>query len=1039
MTTCGSCGTENPASSRFCGACGSALGDRRCPSCGSPNPSTHGFCGQCGAALADGAGSAPRPAAVDERKLATVLFADVVGFTSLSERSDPEAVARTVDAAFRRLAMVVADHGGTVDKYMGDSLLAVFGVPSSHDDDAERAVAAGLAMRDVGGDLAFSIGINSGGVMVTSVGGGDVTVIGDTVNVAARLEKAAGPGEVLVGAVTAQLTGDRVSYRNRRPVVLKGKRDPVEVYEALALHDGGSHPDDASHPALVGRSDDLAFLRSLWQRTQRDGRARVVLVTGEAGVGTTRLVEELCEEVADEAHVVHASYPAYGAIGGPRVAAEVARQLGPLGDDEVDTRVRSAAGKVEPTLSQIDPATIRSEQTWAFRRLLEGKVAERPLLLMLDDVHRAGEKSLELIGELFLHTTDLPIMLVLIGRPEPASWLTHFPAATNLRLGPLGREDTLALAGTLVADLPLSDEASAFFVERSRGNALYVRELVALARERGQLVAEDGHYRLESTGAIPVTLQSLLAARLDALAPNQKLALQHVAVLGQDATAARVEELGIDDGAGALRSLVAVQLLDQHPDGRFEVSDPLLGEVAYETLTRQVRSERHQRAAEVSAGSEERARHLAAATSFRPDDDELRREAADAQAAAGKELIEALRQFDGVRLLRRAVELGHDEPPALLLLAEALAGMGRNDEAVAVLDPVPAGLDARLEARWVHLRAVATMFHQPAVAIEGFDDALRRWTELGDLSKQGWALANRGVAQFNLSRMDDASASLRASVVHFAEAGDRGGQLASQGFLGLIHPTDPAVPGWLTEGVRYAEEIGDRGRALGALVPLAWHLFFRSRLGDGPTTAEAEHHARRLADLAEELGNPALGEHGISLGANLARLAGRHDDAEVMAERGRRILAEGRLRETGLIEAALFSVEITTGGDCARIDPPEPHPSVDPALGMARMIVAESLALAGRSAEAVAYLDFDGSRPVLGSLDALPTGLGAGLALLLAGRPAEAQPWVETAVTAADALSATPSVAAARSILAEIRAQTGDPVGARELLATIEG
>src|SRR5438552_4461391 len=196
MSTCAACGAQNPSGFRFCGSCGAALAGVPCPSCGFDNPAGQRFCGQCGTALGEAVPvAAPAAGAAGERKLATVLFADVVGFTSMAENTDPEAVARTVDAAFRRMAEVVAEHGGTVDKYMGDSLMAVFGVPLAHDDDAERAVAAALAMRELGGDLAFSIGVNTGEVMVTAVGGETGTVIGDTVNVAARLEKAAGPGQ----------------------------------------------------------------------------------------------------------------------------------------------------------------------------------------------------------------------------------------------------------------------------------------------------------------------------------------------------------------------------------------------------------------------------------------------------------------------------------------------------------------------------------------------------------------------------------------------------------------------------------------------------------------------------------------------------------------------------------------------------------------------------------------------------------------------------------------------------------------------------
>jgi class 3 adenylate cyclase len=226
MAACGSCGADNPAGFRFCGSCGSALGAPGCPSCGFTNPPGQHFCGQCGFRLSDETAASAEPVRTSspgERKLATILFADVVGFTSLSENTDPEAVARTVDAAFRRMAEVVESHGGTVDKYLGDALMAVFGVPVAHDDDAERAVAAALAMRELGGDLAFSIGINSGEVMATAVGrDGDVTVIGDAVNVAARLEKAAAGGEVLVGPLTAELAAGGIAFRDRQPVILKG-------------------------------------------------------------------------------------------------------------------------------------------------------------------------------------------------------------------------------------------------------------------------------------------------------------------------------------------------------------------------------------------------------------------------------------------------------------------------------------------------------------------------------------------------------------------------------------------------------------------------------------------------------------------------------------------------------------------------------------------------------------------------------------------------------------------------------------------------
>ena len=264
---CPACDAPNPDGYLFCGRCGAALPADGCPSCGATITAGQRFCGRCGADLN---GAAPRAVttAVEERKLATVLFADVVGFTSLAERTDPEVVARLVDTAFRELGDIVVQHGGTVDKYMGDSVMAVFGVPLAHDDDAERAVAAAMAMRHLGGDLVFSIGVNSGEVMATAVGaGGGVTVIGDTVNVAARLEKAAGPGEVLCGRLTTELTAGRIAYRARQPVLLKGKQEPVEVWEAVSLQPVDLQP-GADAPPLVGRDDELAFLEAQWRRVE---------------------------------------------------------------------------------------------------------------------------------------------------------------------------------------------------------------------------------------------------------------------------------------------------------------------------------------------------------------------------------------------------------------------------------------------------------------------------------------------------------------------------------------------------------------------------------------------------------------------------------------------------------------------------------------------------------------------------------------------------------------------------------------------------
>jgi class 3 adenylate cyclase/tetratricopeptide (TPR) repeat protein len=965
---------------------------------------------------------------VEERKLATVLFADVVGFTSLAERTDAEAVARTVDAAFRRLGDVVAEHGGTVDKYMGDSLLAVFGVPTAHDDDAERAVAAGLAMREVGGDLAFSIGINTGEVMVTSLADGRQTVIGDVVNVAARLEKAAGPGQVLVGELTARLVGRRVSFDEGRPLVVKGKREPVVVYAATGVRVGGhEHEDDDGRPLLVGRDADLAFLRAQWDRAVADRRPGVVLVVGEPGVGTTRLAEELCAQVSPCAFVASTSYPAYGSLGGPRVAAELARQLGPVGDREVDLRVRSAAGDLDPSLRTIDPQAIRSEQVWGYRRLIEAKAAERPVLIVLDDAHRAGEKTLELLDEVVQRLEDVPALFVMVGRPSPSAWLERFSAATTLRVGPLGRHDATALARALVPDPPLTEDAVTLLVERSSGNALYLRELVALARERGELVTEAGRTRLATPSAVPPSLRALLAARLDSLSPEQKLAVQHVAVLGP-ATVERVEALGHTQARTALQSLVTARLLRHAPGDRFDVADPLLGEVAYETLPREVRAERHRRASETAGDGEERARHLVRAASYLPADEDLRQEAADTAAAAGMELLADLRHFDAVRLLRQAVELGHRDPETLLSLAETLGPLGRPDEVLAAIDELPEHLeDPTDEARRVHVRAAAALFVDPATAAEALEEAARRWEAVGNRSKLGWAHANRGVAMFNLSRMEESSDELHRALEIFTEAGDREGQLSAQGFLALVRPTDPRVQGWLEEGVQAAEEAGDRSRQLGAVVSLAWHLAFRSRGGGPDEIVEARAMALRLAELAAEIGSPDFRTHGAALATDLSRLAGLFDEAATTAE-WLRDPGAGGTSPTGLAEAGLFVLAVTEP-DGARSPVPEPVDTADPVAAAAGIMVLEALALADRVPEALQLVQRWHGGParaavLVGTVGAFASP-SAGLLLVLAGELDEARPWIEAGLHAARAMGSRPGLAIVHGLLAEITLRSG--------------
>src|SRR5439155_8924616 len=313
---CDQCGTENPSGARFCMGCGSPL-ERRCASCGATAPPEAKFCMSCGASLEPGAAPAappPRPkeaAPPEERRRVTVLFADLSGYTAVAEQMDPEALKSLVDLCLRRLGQEVERYGGTVDKYIGDNVMALFGAPVSHEDDAERAVRAGLGMQEAMTEIneqlgtthqvsfALRVGVNTGEVVAGAVGDG-YTVIGDTVNVASRLQSAGEPGNVIVGEPTYRETQEAIEYRPLQPLVLKGKAEPVPAWaatSAIAAQPVRRLRRQAESP-LVGRQDKLELLESLYSRVAHERRPHLVTVIGQAGVGKSRLLLEFQRKVA---------------------------------------------------------------------------------------------------------------------------------------------------------------------------------------------------------------------------------------------------------------------------------------------------------------------------------------------------------------------------------------------------------------------------------------------------------------------------------------------------------------------------------------------------------------------------------------------------------------------------------------------------------------------------------------------------------------------------------------------------------------------
>ena len=377
-----------------------------------------------------------------------------------------------------------------------------------------------------------------------------------------------------------------------------------------------------------------------------------------------------------------------------------------------------------------------------------------------------------------------------------------------------------------------------------------------------------------------------------------------------------------------------------------------------------------------------------------------------------------MRESDAVRLLDRAVELGLREPRVVLRLAHAHNLVSRNDDALRTLDLVPAATgDPALDAERAHVLAAARLFDEPEQAAAELVPVAEQWRALGNQVQEGWAHANRGVALFNLSRMREASDALERGLELFAAAGEKGGKLAAVSFLALVRPNDPNLPEWLETALRHAEEAGDRGRQVSALLSLTWHHYFWDRLGDAGERAQVEHYAGRLAEVAAEVSSNDLHVQALCLRASMARLGGRVDEAVALAEQAAARAAHHE-REVALVRSAMFTAELARGCDPSV---PALEPSTDPAVSVAAQLETEALVLAGRPEEGLARLAGPGGRPDLGPAGRV-VGLTEPLALVLAGRPAEALPLL----VELSHFSLTPSTAVARAIRA-LRAEiTGD-------------
>jgi class 3 adenylate cyclase len=689
-----------------------------CPSCGQENPEGFAFCGRCGNPLA-----AEPPERREERKVVTVVFCDVVGSTARADGADPEDVRAVLEVFHARVRQELERFGGTVEKFIGDAVMAVFGAPVVHEDDPERAVRAALAIRDwaleQGGEI--RIAVNTGEALV-AVGArpeaGEALVAGDVVNTAARLQAAAPVNGILVGETTYRATERAIEYRDHAPVEAKGKAEPIPAAEVVQARSRfGIDLAQAGRAALVGRERELELLRSALVRFREESAPQLLTLVGVPGIGKSRLVRELFEIVDADPELINwrqgRSLPYGEGVTYWALAEMVKAQAGILESDAADEAeeklelaVRALVdedeadwitGHLRPLLGLGDDGgqrgDTRAEAFAAWRRFLEALADQGPLVLVFEDLHWADDGLLDFVDHLVDWATGVPMLLVCTARPELLArrpgWGGGKPSATTVSLAPLSPDETARLVHALLEQAVLPAEVQATLLERAGGNPLYAEEFARIAAERG--LAGDA-----SELPLPESIHGLIAARIDALSGEEKAVLEDAAVIGKVFWAGSVGALtrdgrqAVDDVLHALERKEFVQRERRSAvagESQYTFRHGLVREVAYGQIPRARRADKHRVAASwiESLGRPEEhaellAHHYLSALDFARaagrDLGVLAVQARDALREAGDRAFALNAAQGAARFYRAALELrpDDDERPELLF------ALGRAEE-----------------------------------------------------------------------------------------------------------------------------------------------------------------------------------------------------------------------------------------------------------------------------------------------------------------------------------------------------------------------
>jgi class 3 adenylate cyclase/tetratricopeptide (TPR) repeat protein len=843
-SACTTCGAANAGDARFCGSCGAALA-LLCAACGRPNPPDGRFCTQCGSALG-GPSAEPafasrqafmpaeladklRAGSADmegERKLITVLFADVAGYTALSERLDPEEMRTLMRRAFDAMLKAIHQFEGTVAQLQGDGLLALFGAPIAHEDHATRAILAGLALqeglaplqlelgeRDI--DFRVRVGVHSGLVVFGRIGTDlefTFQAVGDTVNTASRVQGLAEPGSVVASEATHRLAEGYFVFDDLGAHEVKNKAEPLHVYAAVRATGPRSRVDVSAERGLgpyVGRDKELELLRERFEAA-REGGGQVVFVTGEAGLGKSRLVHEFRERLGDEHLWLLGRCISYGADIPYVPIVDLTKSAS--GIDETDTeaemdakltaRVAEVGG--DPAhlpylryLLSIDPGSAVSDQDpmlrkprvfEAFRDVLLAAAAQQPVVLVIEDLHWIDPPSAELLSFVAESVPARKLLVLLTHRPEWESPLGERPYYTRLLLEPLSERDTGLVAQGASGEVTLPSELGALIFRKAEGNPFFIEEVTKSLVESGELVHAGAAYALGrplDQISVPDTVQDVIMARLDRLDEAPRHALQTASVIGREFTS-RLLARTSGTGDEALRQLKAVQLIFErslYPELVFMFKHALTHEVAYGSLLLERRRELH-------AAVGDAIRELYA---DRP---------ADVVETLAHHYERAERWADAVPFLVASA----DKAMAGFALAQA---QGYADRALAAIERTGAPADQALLARLHQLRGQCyELRNEWEPAIDCYRAMVSAAEAGGDEVTRGFGLALVSLAQILAHDLEEGAATAREAEAIGARTGDA--DLAALSQMSLLF--NLSVAGDLAEAYARIPDLAGSGR-----------------------------------------------------------------------------------------------------------------------------------------------------------------------------------------------------------------------------------